>query len=216
MAARKPLTEDQLAKVLAVLPQCSRRDACLVRVGLNTGFRIHELLSLTVGQVWDGAHVRNRITITRRLLKGGHGVHRRSVTSRTVPLNAAARDAIARYLEERWYCQKAKPTHPLFLSRQLGVALSSWQANRIVKAVIARAGLAGAGPWGTHTLRKSFCRMVYKNSGHDIELCRVAMAHQSIATTQRYLSATQDEADAVILSIGTTNNLNAPFQHHIA
>lgn len=202
MAARKPLDDVQLAAVLGALPRCSRRDVCLIQMGLHTGFRIHELLSLTLGQVWDGAKVRERVTVMRGLMKGGHGVHRRSVHSRTVPLNAIAREAIARYLEERWARGSASLEEPLFRSRQRGGHLSSWQANRIVHAVFARAGLGGAGPWGTHSLRKSFCRMVYNKSGHNIELCRVAMGHRSIATTQRYLSASSAEADAVILGLG--------------
>lgn len=46
------------------------RDLTLVMVGLQTGFRIGELLSLNVGDVWDGAEVGAHVKVARAHEKG--------------------------------------------------------------------------------------------------------------------------------------------------
>jgi len=49
MPGRKPLLENDEPLVIAALEEFSLRDQTLVILGLNTGFRITEILSLTVG-----------------------------------------------------------------------------------------------------------------------------------------------------------------------
>lgn len=48
MAGRKPILETELPKVYAALAEFPLRDQTLVTLGLNTGFRVTELLSLDV------------------------------------------------------------------------------------------------------------------------------------------------------------------------
>ena len=66
------------------------RDRMLIIGGTQVGYRITELLTWTVGQVLgpDGEIVRE-VTVTRALLKGGHGVRKRSVRSRRVAMKNA-------------------------------------------------------------------------------------------------------------------------------
>lgn len=88
MSAR-PFTEAEYASLSQYFSDHKRtRDRALLVVGAGTGFRIQELTSLTVGQVWDGTAVTKEVTISRRDLKGGQGVYMRSVRSRRVPLAA--------------------------------------------------------------------------------------------------------------------------------
>ena len=94
MAGCKPLSPDDENHALRAMKKFSLRDQALVLVGLNTGFRIIELLSLEVGQVWENGAVRPRVTITRRKLKGGRGRRRKSIVSRSVPLNGAVADVL--------------------------------------------------------------------------------------------------------------------------
>lgn len=96
------------------------RDRALVALGLNTGFRVSELLSLNVGDVWDGERVRPQVKVARAKMKGGRGPRRKSVSSRAVPLNEAATSALQRYLFARLGAGPVAPEEPLFPSRFRG------------------------------------------------------------------------------------------------
>jgi integrase len=73
MPGRKPLLENDEPLVIAALKDFSLRNQALIIFGLNTGFRITELLSLTVGQVWDAGKVKPQVRVLRAQLKGARG-----------------------------------------------------------------------------------------------------------------------------------------------
>lgn len=98
MPGCKPLLENEEPRVLTALKYFPLRDQTLLIVSLNTGFRISETLSLTVGQVWEVGHAKPQVRVCRARLKGGRGCHRRSIVSRIVPLNAAATAILEQYL----------------------------------------------------------------------------------------------------------------------
>jgi integrase len=222
MAGKRPIFKTDGPKILAALEDFSLRDRALFVTGMNTGFRITELLSLDVGQVWDAGKVKLEVRVARAQLKGGQGPKRRAVKSRVVPLNVAATAALEQYLFARFGSGPADPQAPLFLSSRLAGRLSRWQANRIVHAVIEKAGLGSPESYGTHTLRKSFCRRIYLATGHDINLTRAVMGHASVSTTQQYLYVADEEVQAAVKAIGVAPNRNdghesaTPFSHYSA
>lgn len=115
-------------------------------------------------------------------LKNGRGRRKKSLTSRTVPLNAAAAAILEQYLFARFGSGPADPNAPLFPSQRKEMRMSRWRANVIVHLVIQAAGIADREAYGTHSLRKTFARKVYKNSGHDINLTRAVLGHREIST----------------------------------
>lgn len=180
------------------------RDQALIVTGLNTGFRITELLSLNVGQVWDRGAVRPRVTVMPVHLKNGRGRRKKALTSRTVPLNAAASAILEQYLFARFGSGPADPSAPLFPSQRKGMRMSRWRANVIVHLVIQAAGIADHETYGTNSLRKAFARKVYKNSSHDINLTRAVLGHREISTTQKYLDVDASEVEAAVIGIAET------------
>jgi len=204
MAGRKPLLETELPLVYAALAEFSARDRALFILGLNTGFRISELLALNVGDVWDGERIRPQVKVTRAKLKGGRGMRRKGISSRTVPVNEAATQALQRYLFARLGEGEGEvaATDPLFPSRFHGQRLTRWGANDIVHAVLAKAGIDGNADYGTHSLRKSFCRQIYKGTGNDLNLTRAVMGHSSCSTTQQYLHVDEEEIVSAIMGLG--------------
>lgn len=145
--------------------------------------------------------MRPQVKVTRAKMKGGAGVRRKGVTSRTVPLNEAATQAVQRHLFSRMGQGEVQGGEPLFPSRFHGKRLTRWGANEVVHAVLARAGIDGNGDYGTHTLRKTFCRQVYKNTQHDLNLTRAVMGHSSCATTQKYLHVDESEITQAVMSL---------------
>lgn len=95
----RPFTPAELLALESHLLSARRfRDRMLLVVGTNLGYRITELLTLTVGQVLTPeGDVAREVTVARALLKFGRGVRKRSVRSRRVALNEKARGAIRDY-----------------------------------------------------------------------------------------------------------------------
>ena len=200
MPARTPLTNEQIYQVNQAIRSWSLRDRCLLQLGFSTGLRATEIGSLTVGQVFDGAKIRDELTVSRCQLKGGRGLRRRAVRSRTVPLGKATTDLLASFLAERQTQQGGvlQPQEALFRSSQGPGGLRRWMINVIVKRACAAAGLP-AKFWGSHSMRKSFCRRLYEASGKDINVTRLGMGHTSISVTQNYLNVDAGEVRSAIL-----------------
>ncbi len=118
MSGRIALSPTQLEAVLQAAALFPTRDRTMLVLGVNTGFRIHELLSLTVGQIWDGVRARDAVEISRAHLKGGQGPRRRSVRGRVVPLNADCAQAIGVYIALRIRAGPVAAREPLFPSRE--------------------------------------------------------------------------------------------------
>ena len=201
MSTARPLLPEEEIKILSALDR--RRDQVLFLFGRLTGFRITELLSIRVGDIWDRAGVLSEITLSRQRLKGGHGVQRRRVRSRTVPLNPQLRAALQTYLDERFEGTPA-PDDFLFASRTgENRPISRVQAYRILKSAAAATGRPER--IATHSLRKTFAHDVFARSGHDLVLTQRALGHSSVVTTARYVSPDEGAVSAAILGLG------APF-----
>ncbi len=199
MSAARPLLPDEEIKLLAALDP--RRDQVLFLFGRLTGFRITELLSIRVGDIWDLAGVRSEITLSRQRLKGGHGVQLRRVRSRTVPLNPRLRAALQTYLDERFAGTEPAPDAFLFASRTgENRPISRVQAYRILKAAAAATGRPER--VATHSLRKTFAQVDFARSGHNLVLTQRALGHSSVMTTARYVSPDEEAISATILGLG--------------
>lgn len=198
MAARSPLSLADESRLLAYLPRAPVRDQVLLLLGLRTGFRAAELASLTVGQVRlrDGG-VAGHVTVERARLKGGRGLKRRAVRSRTVPLVGSVRALLGRFLVQRGPCH---PAAALFPSRKKGLPLTPGQINRIVQRHLLGAGVEA--PYlGAHSLRKSFAGRVYAATGNDLLATQAALGHRSVLSTIAYLGTMEARARQAVLAI---------------
>jgi len=178
--------------LLSVVRDLSPRDRALITLQWFSGFRIHEVLSLTLGSVSRGGAVVEKIGISPRHMKGGYG------RTRWVPVLPEMRRALESLIA--WFAQRyvLDPALPLFLSREgdeVGHArsLSTESARRIFHRAFRAAGIENDGRLGTHTLRKTFARKVYEASGHDIMILKRALNHSDVSITQAYLEPDEDE-----------------------
>jgi integrase len=138
-----------------------------------------------------------RIGIAPRNLKGGYG------RTRWVPILPELERALRSHLAALGLKFTLTPAFPLFPSRQAGPdgsvrPLAHSQAQDLIKAVFAKAGIVDDGRLGTHTLRKTFAKNVYRNSGNDIMVPKAALNHADVSATQKYLEAGEAEVLAAI------------------
>ena len=201
MAGRKPILENELPKVYAALEKFPLREQALITMGLHLGFRVTELLSLDVSHVWFEGRIKSHVKVTRSRMKGGRGRYRSAITSRTIPLNDAVVGILEKYIFARFGSGPVDAGAPLFPSRFHGRRLTRWRANKIVHEVLLKAGHKNQEFYGSHTLRKTFCRAIYKTTNFDLNLTRAIMGHANISTTQRYLHVDEAEIQNAVLSL---------------
>ena len=157
-----------------------RAIAGLFMLGVSTGGRISELLSLTIGDVYQNGRAVTDLLYDRSIVKGGE-------TSRAVPVNVDGRGAIDALVA--WHSAQydnTEPSRPLFPSRngQGKQPMSRRTAHNVFKDAFVSAGLNGH--IATHSLRKSFAQRLYEQTG-DIFAVQEMLGHRNVATTQKYL-----------------------------
>ena len=181
MKGTRPLNNDEIRRVSAAFTGTYEvRNRSLFMLGVSTGGRISELLSLRLDDVYQNGRAVTDLLFDKAIVKGGE-------TSRAVPVNVDGRgaiDALVAWHREKYHNTKAD--RPLFCSRQRSgsVAMHRQTAHDILKDAFTAAGLNGK--LATHSLRKSFAQRVYEQSG-DIFLVQELLGHKSVSTTQRYL-----------------------------
>ncbi len=192
--------------LLSVVRELPPRDRALVTAQWFTGFRISEILSLTVGSVLRHGELVSKIGVAPRNMKGGYG------RTRWIPVLPELHAALESYLSWLRRRMVLSPDMPLFISRESDGAgnlrpLTRESARRIMHAAFAAAAIEDDGRLGTHTLRKTWARKVYKNSGNDIMILKAALNHSDVAVTQKYLEADEDEVMAAIAKCDFTRKV---------
>lgn len=193
MKGSRPLTRQQVKAVLSVTDTI--REKTLLTVGFCTGYRVSELLSLTVADVSTDGAIHSHVTVKASNTK--------TKTGRSVMLNSDAKkalQALVNWLKAKGLTDKSTP---LFLSRKRTTsgenkAINRQQAHEIIKALFAKIGEFGN--VSTHTLRKTFAARIYEQTGK-LELVQIALGHKSINSTISYLAFGNDDVDNAIMGI---------------
>jgi len=183
-----PLTQDQIDLVLAkgFEGRYKLRNQTLFILGLTTGFRISELLSLKLEDLYnpDGT-LKNYVKVSRQNTKGKN-------SSRSTPLLSVAHP----YVRNLSLSSAIQGEDYLFKSRQSDAAIDVSQAWRILDKAFRRAGIYEVG--GTHTMRKTFAKRVYEATSKNIYETQKALGHKSIDSTTSYLSFDRNDLDEKI------------------
>ena len=204
MKGTRPLDNDEIRRVSTCFTGTfATRNRGLFMLGVSTGGRISELLSLTIGDVYQNRRAVTDLLFDKSIVKGGE-------VSRAVPVNADGRRAIDELVS--WHREKYKTiasTRPLFPSRNRNgtVPMNRQTAHEMLKQAFLAAGLNGK--LATHSLRKSFAQRVYEQSG-DIYLVQELLGHRSVSTTQKYLGVNYATAREFVeaIAIGYQRDLN--------
>ena len=189
MKGTRPLTNTEIRKVRdAFVGTYASRNRGFFMLGVSIGGRVSELLSLTVGDVYQNAQPVTDFQFQKEIVKGGE-------TARTIPVNSDGRAAIHEIITwHRAYFQSVHPDNPLFPSRE-GGAVKRQAIHKILKKAFIAAGLNGK--LATHTLRKTFAQRLYEKS-NDIFLVKELLGHKNVATTQAYIGVNYVTAQAAV------------------
>lgn len=194
MKGCRPLNSAEVEAVLSALTgPYAMRDRALFLLGVKSGFRISELLSLRLLDVMRAGKLLDRVSVARRNMK-------KKVEGRTILLHPDARAALELWIEELRAQGYMTSDCFIFQSRKgRNAALSRVQAYRILQAAYERAGVEGQ--TGTHSMRKTFANNVHERLGRDLLKTQKALGHRNINSTVSYLSFRQEEIDEAILGL---------------
>jgi len=188
MKGCRPLTDSEIATVKESFTRT--RDKALFILGLKTGLRISELLSLKIGDVYQYGRMADSVYVERKHMK-------KKVEGRAIPLHQEAKDALSVWVKDLEKAGKADPSSPLFKSRKGNRSITRVQAFRVLKEVYESNGMIGK--LGTHSLRKTFANRIYERLDRDLIKVQRALGHKAITSTVSYLSFKEEEITEVIL-----------------
>lgn len=176
---------EDINAIKQILRNNSQRDLLFFVFGINTGIRISDLLSLTVGDVWDGKKAKEFLYIKE-------DAHSEEI--KAFYINKSVRTELKKYLslldfEESDY---------LFKSKKNDSPITRQQAYRIINHAAKEAGIPGK--IGTHTIRKTFGYHAYRK-GIAISILGKIFNHQSSAETLRYLGIDKNEETLIKVDV---------------
>ena len=144
------------------------RDRAMLEVMYATGLRVSELVGMTL----------NSIEMTVGFIK----VKGKGSKERIVPIGDAAKEAVARYLEEGRPAFLRRTTDALFLTQQ-GAAFTRQGFWKLLKTYLKKSNITKHVT--PHTLRHSFATHLLEH-GADLRSVQLMLGHSDIATTQIY------------------------------
>ncbi len=168
-------SKEQINAIKHYLKNHNLRNYLLFVLGINSGLRISDLLSLKVDDVKE---------IDRIILR-----ERKTGKSKDFPLSDACKDAIEEYLKDtnignNWLFKSKKGDRPI----------TRIQAYRVINKAARMIGIKEA--IGTHTLRKTFGYWAYKN-GADITQIQKLLNHSTPNITLAYIGITKESLDNI-------------------
>lgn len=193
-SACRPFRKEEVPKIMAAFDgKFEYRNKALLALGICTGFRISELLSLQIYDVFYQGQVVDRISVPKRLMKGKNPRRPKRIYPE-----------VKEHLE-RWYEQlinefgAVSKTH-LFLSSKGGPIVYQ-SSGKIIKDAAKAAGIPPHGI-SNHSMRKTFANAVYDYwseqaaNGERVEPMRMVqleLGHKDVETTYNYMEFKLEE-----------------------
>lgn len=183
MRGTRPLTDAEKEALSKVLP--TPRDQLLFLMGITSGLRIQELLSINVSDIIQHGKIVDRVYVQKRHFKG-------KTYGRSVLVNPKLHTLIMDVAGK-------KPSHSPLFEGYMGQSLARQSAWRIIKTAANILQLQGK--VATHSMRKTFAHKVYAATDKDIVKTAHALGHSDVNNTMHYLSFLTEELDKVILEM---------------
>ena len=190
----RALNDGEIQQILAGMSgRYALRDRAIFIFGVRTGFRISEILSLRVKDIWEKGAIKNSVTVSKERMKGGE-------KSRTMPLHLQAKEALTLYI------RGARLDHDFHLNsalfpRQGGIeAMGKKQYWAIIKTAASRAGVSTE-RLGTHSMRKVFASRLWPKMGGDLLKMACVMGHENPTNTARYVQFLDGSLESAVLSV---------------
>ena len=161
------------------------RNLMLFILGRTTGYRLGDLVGLTIGQLKDALENGYfNIQESKQYEQWKTNLSKNPNKKKPEPREAPIGKNLEKYL--RQYCKCKKRSDYAFTSNKGGGNENISQ--KAFSAILSEVGkIIGLKNISGHSLRKTYATKIYEESNKDLEQTRVALNHQSIEETKRYL-----------------------------
>jgi len=179
----------------------AERNIALLTFGIQTGFRIAEILSLKIGDVLKQGKIVDKVYVQRSNMKGGKSTEKK-VYGRSMILAQRTKEALQTLINSM-ECQD--PDQYLFQGNRGGntpfCTRSVW---RLLSGSAKKLGITSK--IGTHSMRKTFANRVYqnlldKNNSDALRIVQAGLGHDNINNTIKYLSFREDKLNQTITEV---------------
>lgn len=163
----------------------SERNLMLFILARATGYRMGDLVSLTIGEIKEALdHGYFSIQESKQYEQWKTNLPKHPNRKKPDKRDAIVGNKLEKYLRD--YVKGKRRSEFAFPSNKGGgnEAISQKAFSEILSEVGKRIGLKNI---SGHSPRKTFATKIYEESGKDLEQVRVALNHQSIEETKRYL-----------------------------
>lgn len=208
------LTIDEFVRFIYALTGPNKtRNRALAFTQACTGYRIMEVLSLRIGDVWEHGRIKDRIYVPKRFMK-------KKIQTRTVITTDLCKKALSSWIREIRrngdFNVKAPLFHyttqipiiyppigvrfqPITVWRRIMVPIGRYTALKIYKKTALKANIPG--PIGSHSLRKLFAVEAHDIGGRDISVTAEVIGHKDIRATRHYVPTEQEAADKIVAEV---------------
>ncbi|MGA1841560.1 MAG: tyrosine-type recombinase/integrase [bacterium] len=169
------------------------RNLAFFQIGIFTGFRAREILSLRIRDVYEFGCVKDQIEVKRANTKGKRQY-------RQVVLHKYCRIAVKQLIKhyEAFYGD-INPEWPLFLSREGNKKSVCYVTMYLVIKKVAKA-VKLSGKVACHSLRKTFCRMFLEKTNDNILGLMRIIGHSSPTVTLSYCTFRDQKYQEAVLN----------------
>ncbi|KGL43576.1 tyrosine-type recombinase/integrase [Listeria newyorkensis] len=173
------------------------RNVLLFSIGINTAYRISDLLTLKLSDVLEVS--RKKIRVKDRLIMKEKKTSKNNSVIITKKLQKDILDFVQKQYPA-WFAAQDLD-HYLFMSRKRDAGERPISRIQVWEIISTAGKLAGLNHIGPHSMRKTFGYHMYKN-GTSLELIQDLLNHSSPKITLRYIGITQEEKDQAVNSLG--------------
>jgi len=194
MIGAQPFTKEQENQLLDWFSKkrYPERNRAILIFGIQTGFRISEILSLVRKDVEKAGKVLDSVYVRKVNMKGGKGAYQKGVTGRSMMMTKKTREAIRLQLDAIAKKGFTDPNDFLFQSmRGENKPLSVNGFWRLLWKSVDWLGLSGR--ISTHSMRKTFAGRIHDKLLEDknpdnLRILQNGLGHANINNTIKYIS----------------------------
>lgn len=187
--AAKPIKDKSLIlDIQEYLKYKNERDYVLFVIGITTGYRSQDLVSLRIRDIQKAIKEREFSIIEKKKDRNARARgYKKKIAPRIVPVQKALYPILRNYIREK------KSYEYAFKSRKGNKYISVDSYGRILREAGQYFGLNHI---SAHTPRKIYACNIYEETG-DLEKVKMALGHTSSITTAKYLGIDRNILDEI-------------------
>lgn len=185
-----------VTKLEEINPKYKERNRTLFFLGITTGFRLQDLIDLTVGEIRSFIEMEEIKIQEKKQYR-----HWLTIRNKYPSIKKPDKRSVKIYYEMKMILKeyiKDKKDSDFAFSSNKKKYISQQGYSHILTEVGKEIGLKNI---TGHSLRKTFATIAYKENGYDIEATRAALGHKSIEETKRYIGVKEKMRERSILRV---------------